>query len=897
MWELGNPLLMSLNMRKPSKLSTSSASVSRRTILGGAALVTGLSRTNAAEAARNGGPALLKKVSNPVPANAAAAVTVPPGSNAGWLWYPSLRTLPSTFVLFRRVVQLLLAPTRAPIWISADSRYLLTVNGVRVHFGPSPCDPRSLEADPIDLAPYLKAGQNVIGATVLFYGTGDGTWVLGKPGFLLMGHIESAGSQLRIDSNEDWLCHLCQSWRPGHAKRSYLRALQEEFDARLHPMDWDRPGFKPDANWRKPMKLDVPVTQPPLASSYRDEFTDAGGPDIDARVIPRTIPLLLETVEKATLVESHRVSWTVPIAEYFDFKTPDACSIVPGASGVQSSLNSAKFKQDGKQGVALTFSLPEQMVGFPGFQITAPLGTTIELMIQEGHVPGSVPVMNTHRHSWSRFVCREGGNTFRNFDFECCRFIQLHVHGPAGSVHIENVSLLRRTFPFAQKPIVEVADPALQKLVNASFNMVANNAQETLVDGMGRERQQYSGDCGHGVVALNGLWGDPRLPARFVTTFSQGQTFDGYFFDCWPATDRMNRLAQRQMGITPWGPLLDHGIGFMFDCHNHWMYSGNLESVKTPAARLFRFFEYLRAQVGDDGLLPVENLGVPTVWIDHDAFLAQKHKQCAYNLYAAVAFFNALAPLARAFGDTARAKEIETLGRQLHTTTVAKYWDPRAALFVANRPWVAQEGAVRLDDRSLSMSVLYDLCPKKQTVASIKALIEKPKELGLSYPANVVWNVWALGAAGRADAVVAELRDRWVNLQSVLENNTVSEHWKVKPDTRDQWSHAPLAPLLSFPMVFAGIKPLAPGFTRAQIAPQLGGLPKLRVAVHTPLGPIIVQADAPPTRREVTVTVPKGMEADLVVSPQETVSLPRAAVGRYKLPGGQTTTLVLQHCG
>ena len=98
-------------------------------------------------------------------------------------------------------------------------------------------------------------------------------------------------------------------------------------------------------------------------------------------------------------------------------------------------------------------------------------------------------------------------------------------------------------------------------------------------------------------------------------------------------------------------------------------------------------------------------------------------------------------------------------------------------------------------------------------------------------------------------------------------------------------------------MVFAGVKPTAPGFTQAQIWPQLGGLPKLRVAVHTPLGPIIVQADGPPTHREVTVTVPKGVQAELVVSAQETVSLPRVGVGRYKLPSGQATALVLQHCG
>ena len=140
-------------MRKPSKFSSPSERVSRRTVLGGAALAAGLGRGNVTQASSAGGALRVHKVSSPIPANTAAAVTVPLGSTAAWLWYPSLRTLPNTFVLFRRVVKLPHAPTTAPIWISADSRYLLTVNGVRVHFGPSPCDPRSLEADPIDLAP------------------------------------------------------------------------------------------------------------------------------------------------------------------------------------------------------------------------------------------------------------------------------------------------------------------------------------------------------------------------------------------------------------------------------------------------------------------------------------------------------------------------------------------------------------------------------------------------------------------------------------------------------------------------------------------------------------------------------------------------------------------------
>jgi hypothetical protein len=101
-------------------------------------------------------------------------------SPAQWIWYPSGRTLQNTFVLFRRELLLTAKPRRATGWISADSRYRLELNGQRVQWGPAPSDPRWAEADPLDLTGYLEPGHNVIGVTVLFYGTGDGTW--GSPG-------------------------------------------------------------------------------------------------------------------------------------------------------------------------------------------------------------------------------------------------------------------------------------------------------------------------------------------------------------------------------------------------------------------------------------------------------------------------------------------------------------------------------------------------------------------------------------------------------------------------------------------------------------------------------------------------------------------------------------------
>jgi alpha-L-rhamnosidase len=160
-------------------------------------------------------------------------------SPAKWIWYPSDRTLQNTFILFRKEININKDQVIVKGWIVADSRYQLFVNGQLVQWGPAPFDPRWQEADPVDISSYLKSGKNVIACQVLFYGTGDGTSPLGIPGFLMK--IDIGGKELITDSS--WKSLLARCWNPGQYKRWYLRALQENFDARLYPSGWNTTDF------------------------------------------------------------------------------------------------------------------------------------------------------------------------------------------------------------------------------------------------------------------------------------------------------------------------------------------------------------------------------------------------------------------------------------------------------------------------------------------------------------------------------------------------------------------------------------------------------------------------------------------------------------------------------
>lgn len=823
-------------------------------------------------------------------------------SPAAWLWYPSARTLSNTVVLFRKEFTISSPVKKARGWIVADSRYRLFVNEKRIQWGPPPSDPRWMEVDPVDLTGELHKGVNVIGVEVLFYGHGDGTWPVGKPGLLFNVEIEGTdGGITRITSEESWKVHLARSWKPGQYKRWYLRSLQEEFDARLYPYGWLKSGFSTDSSWVAPINIACPADKPSVCARYPDYALDARHTGENAELRERSIPMMKESVVPVhRLAESAWIRWKRSPEEYFEMVSPDLFEVDRSPSANKLGSDAWNVKLDGSRAAALTFEFEEQIVGWPMFTVEAPEGTIVELMVQESHAVGGPALLNTQFYSWTRFVCRQGVNEFETFDFESCRWMQLHVRGAVGEVKIRNVGLRRRIYPWLHQPEIQCSEPALQRLFDATVNTLNNCAQETLVDGMARERQQYSGDGGHQLHAISYAFGESKLLARYVSTFSQGATLEGYFLDCWPAYDRLARLMERQLQLTSWGPLLDHGVGFNFDCWYVYLYSGDRGVLKEPYPRLIRFAEYLQSIVTSDGLLPAENLGVPSLYIDHNAFKRPRHKQCSFNLYTAAMLHEALAPMSEALGDRKSAQAARNFAARLLRSAVKKFWDSSRGAFVDNLPWVEEEKEVRYSDRTLATAVLYDQCPGNRIRPSVEMLAATPLAMGFSYPANAGWRLWALAKAGRTDVVLGDLRKRWATMDSVKWNNTLQEFWDVEPDSTSQWSHCAVVPLYILYMSLAGLRPLEPGFRRYEIVPQFADLSSLRFTAHTPHGPLLIRSEGVMGNRTIEIETPPTLAGEIVLPIAEDVSLKRLRGSRplgrvaYRLLAGGRTTLRLK---
>ena len=95
-------------------------------------------------------------------------------------------------------------------------------------------------------------------------------------------------------------------------------------------------------------------------------------------------------------------------------------------------------------------------------------------------------------------------------------------------------------------------------------------------------------------------------------------------------------------------------------------------------------------------------------------------------------------------------------------------------------------------------------------------------------------------------------------------------------------------------MSLAGVRPMAPGFARYEIRPQLADLPDLSLQVQTPRGPIGVSGQGALGARTLRLTLPPGAVGELVVHRDEQLALKPLDSGRFNLPAGQTVTLSLK---
>ncbi|HEX9258180.1 MAG TPA: hypothetical protein VF855_01490, partial [Acidimicrobiales bacterium] len=152
--------------------------------------------------------------------------------------------------LFRLRFDLAKRPPRALVRVTADSRYVLWVNGHEACRGPIRAQPYRLHFDEADIAPLLRPGLNVVAALVRFYGHATPWWMPATPTYTLgAGGLLAEGwaGDADLATGASWRATPLAGWQPSEPG-GIGGLLAEQLDARRAPAGWREPDFD-DSAW------------------------------------------------------------------------------------------------------------------------------------------------------------------------------------------------------------------------------------------------------------------------------------------------------------------------------------------------------------------------------------------------------------------------------------------------------------------------------------------------------------------------------------------------------------------------------------------------------------------------------------------------------------------------
>ena len=771
--------------------------------------------------------------------------------NARWIWAPSKlrpaaaiasspippRETWNRFCYLRKSIDLGSVPASVPARVTADSRFILYVNGVEVARGPARSNPARLAWTEIDLAPMLAPGRNTIAALVRFYGAPIPWWIPAPASFTLgFGSFALEAPAIDLFSDKSWKAAIAPYRQEVPAPPILPQPPIEILDGAMVPHGWTGADFD-DSSWESAAELMAATFAPNRTRIPLEPYTAPEAADIAALT---AIPVELAELGRRPIISP---AGDDPLTAY------PAADAAPDADTI-----------------AITYDAGAITLATPWLALRGPAGAIADIYAGEDLRADGIAEIAPRFYA-SRYLLA-GRESERVEGFEAVGFRYLTVV-TRGGARVEAAGAIERRYPRSGEARFECDDLRLNKIWKLGARTLDLCSSDAFIDCPGREQRAWLGDSYiHALLSfvVNTDW---RLVRRHLRICAHSARADGLL-----AMVAAGDFAAASTTIP------DYSLHWVRAMARYFEYSGDSDLIRelAPAALgALTAFERYRA---DDGLIR----RMPG-WMFVDWAMTERAEVTGAidALYAAA--LEDFALLAEnALGDARLASDARA--RALRTRVAFEFlWDDRRGVYAD----AADENGrrQRVSQQTNAIAIASGCAPRERWARILDYVLDEtrlvvtptisddhvayvaqrmdPADYGDFNPERNVVAAQpffshilheAIVRAGRRDLIAARCLKWWPQIERG--NTAFEEYWNARPGTGSRchaWSATPTYDLTTHVL---GVRPLKPGHAEAEIAPLFGALRHLEGAVPTSTGMIEVVLDR---ERGGEVTIPDGVDA------------------------------------
>lgn len=756
---------------------------------------------------------------------------------AYWIGAPEPLT-PPYVLAFRRRFSVQQAQT-VRVHVSADERYELYLDGVRIGRGPERGDRHHWFFETYDLA--LSPGEHMLVARV---------WVLGElapmaqmtlppQGFLLCPQ-EPEWDETLATGVAEWQVKLLEGFHLHAYREGWFTGALLHVDGAQVPWGFERGEGEGWSPARRLLQAN---------SLHR-------GDRLPERVLqPAMLPAMYEQLWQGAQVrfvespENENVA-KVPVrmAEHLAHEAEDWQALLEGKRHLVVAPHTLR---------RVIIDLGDYVCAYPELVVSGGRNALLKLHWQEALYEDPYRSVKGDRDQIDgKYFCmvwsgEEGfgdcfvadGGASRRFDthwWRAGRYVQVVVRTHEEPLTIEALRFWETRYPLEPESRFHADDLRIEPIQRIAIRALQMCAHETYMDCPFYEQLMYVGDTRLQVLVTYTLTRDDRLPRKALLMFDSSRINLGI---------TQSRYPSRWEQIIP--PFSLWWVAMVYD-YALWRDDLRFVAERMPGVR--SVMEAHLAHVNEEGLFcPIDgwnfadwvggwHYGIPPAT---EGISGLHHWHLVYTL-------NLWAQLEQWVGEPEMAQRAKRWRDRLAHSGVERFWHPDKGLFADDLEHQ------HFSEHTQCLAILSGCLDPQRQRRTFETLTQ-PHQLAQTtiYFSHYLFE--ALRQGGRADLILRRLDDWHALVQNGLKT-TIESPEPTRSDCH-AWGAHPVYHLFASVL---GVRPSAPGFQQVLVQPQLGSLSFAEGRMVHPRGEVEVRCERREDNMDIEVTLPEGIWGTLL---------------------------------